>query len=550
MLYTNDQEEQHCSPNKNVTGCMHYAKIVSMCKLFVSVCILMFCLVHSSGQNSLAHLNLFNELCKIWRGKALNMVLPEVSAGEEDLFGYWISSPSKLEYCKQQQFFTGPLQNYSDLKPSGLSVNILLAKSAEEVTREIQKNIEVINTKHWLFPEVFLQTEMVQFFKLTSEIYCYEYLGYNDSFGVMEKYSIQSQTLKSIDFGQYSKDTGLHFVDANKWERRQNFTGVTLISSGLDWKPMAEPIFDDNGKLSHISGYFPLLLEVIQQKLNFKIEWVLPEDGKWGSKEDDGNWNGLVGLLEKKKIDLVCAPVTITMERSYVMEFTFPAYHETYTLISQKSDGSAPNIWGYLIIFTTDAWQAIFVYLICITTSYFLWQNFCTGSNNNLKSDGLQSSIALVYCILIQMEYPIFLRRASVKLLHFTFCVFACVIFAFYSADLTSRLTVNPSRAKIKSFAEAYEQDFTVAVLGGSVTETMMASATKGSGMNMVWEDRVQPNSELFLSSNNELKTFVMRSKKNLAYAGRLFFMSDERFVFCFELSCFFKTWAANRHKH
>ena len=482
-----------------------------------------------------SYLNLFNEFCKIWKDRTVNFVLPEILGKENDEFYHLISAPSPIKHCKQRLMFVGMLQNVSSSVVQGSYVTFLYVSNEEEVTQKVMKSVDLFNNQIWLMPEEFLKVGTIRLLKLTSEMYGYKYEGLEDSISITETYSIQSKNNKSIAFGDFTQDTGLNIANTCKWERRRNLTGVNIVTGGLEWKPMLEPILNEDGQLSHFSGIFPMLFEQLRKELDFQIEWILPPDGKWGAQEVEGHWNGLVGLLERKEIDLIGAPMAVILERSLVMDYSFLTLSETYSLISQNSNKTtAPNVWGYLIIFTMEAWLLIIACLMFIATSCLLKHRLLVEPTPIVSRDTTLSfvySISLVLVTLIQMEYPFCIRRLSSKLLYFTLCMFACIIFVYYSADLTARLTVFPSSTSIESFNDAYDLDYSVAILGGSISEVIMASGRNGSGIKKMWEDKVKPNPRLFAVSMEELIAHIMASEKNLVYSEILSFEGDSRQV-------------------
>ncbi len=96
-----------------------------------------------------------------------------------------------------------------------------------------------------------------------------------------------------------------------KWKRR-TLKGATLKVATLPWSVIVKQ--DDKG--SKI-GFVPELLLGIQVEANFSIEWVEPEDRKYGALvEVNGStrWNGLVGMAHRHEVDLVAAGLSITRQ--------------------------------------------------------------------------------------------------------------------------------------------------------------------------------------------------------------------------------------------
>ena len=58
---------------------------------------------------------------------------------------------------------------------------------------------------------------------------------------------------------------------------------------------------------------------------------------KYGSKLDNGSWNGMVGMVQMKEVDMAICDCTVTLERSKVVSFTSPIQTSRY-LLEEKSN--------------------------------------------------------------------------------------------------------------------------------------------------------------------------------------------------------------------
>lgn len=76
-------------------------------------------------------------------------------------------------------------------------------------------------------------------------------------------------------------------------------TGHTLNNVLLEQWPFA--MEDEDGVWT---GIFPEVLSVLRSVMGFEVEFFRPEDGKWGSMEQNGTWNGIVGCLENGEADI------------------------------------------------------------------------------------------------------------------------------------------------------------------------------------------------------------------------------------------------------
>lgn len=69
----------------------------------------------------------------------------------------------------------------------------------------------------------------------------------------------------------------------------------------------SKPQLDGEGNTRY-EGYCSELTQKLAEEMNFEFEFVFPEDGKYGAKEKNGSWNGMVGDLTRgvSKILIIC----------------------------------------------------------------------------------------------------------------------------------------------------------------------------------------------------------------------------------------------------
>ncbi|CAC5388391.1 GRID1 [Mytilus coruscus] len=113
---------------------------------------------------------------------------------------------------------------------------------------------------------------------------------------------------------------------------RFGFNQRTFLTSLLPWKPYIE--IDE--VTQDYKGMTIELLKELSHRLNFTYELIHPPDGKWGVASSDNIWNGMLGQLQRKEVDLVAAPLIIDAHRETVADFTQPYFHEKSGIIIKK----------------------------------------------------------------------------------------------------------------------------------------------------------------------------------------------------------------------
>uniref|UniRef100_A0AC34GQT2 Uncharacterized protein n=1 Tax=Panagrolaimus sp. ES5 TaxID=591445 RepID=A0AC34GQT2_9BILA len=129
----------------------------------------------------------------------------------------------------------------------------------------------------------------------------------------------------NYEYGQYVHHFKSYFYQIGNWtfingvtsfygslivDVRQinHYRVVTVIQ-----QPFVEYVH--GGSVNQFQGYCIDLLNLIQQELQFTYEIYQAPDGKFGSVDDNGNWNGLIGEVVIGKADIALAPLSVMAER-------------------------------------------------------------------------------------------------------------------------------------------------------------------------------------------------------------------------------------------
>ncbi|XP_076059374.1 uncharacterized protein LOC143036000 [Oratosquilla oratoria] len=107
---------------------------------------------------------------------------------------------------------------------------------------------------------------------------------------------------------------------------------------------------NDRGRTLSVEGYLVDLWRVLEDELNFTTQWLVPQDEEFGTPLPNGSWSGMVGLLKNGRADVALGPLSVTIPRSYVMDFS-PAidYHVLRLLILRGTSHDALD-WGTYIL--------------------------------------------------------------------------------------------------------------------------------------------------------------------------------------------------------
>ncbi|KAF8796906.1 Glutamate receptor ionotropic like protein [Argiope bruennichi] len=195
-------------------------------------------------------------------------------------------------------------------------------------------------------------------------------------------------------------------------------------------------------KTAGIEGKY---LDVVLKALNKRFEIVFARDREWGSSLSDGNWTGMIGMIQRGEANLAFNSLSITDSRFDVVDFSRVYLIEDMTF-QIKKPGTLPPSLALFRPFDFTIWMAVTItlllmplvikYLLNTKDTYIKIFLKCFGSLLN------QSSITKHY-----------VSRNIVG----SWLVFGMILTLSYSAILLSVLTVPLQIPAVKNFEELSE---------------------------------------------------------------------------------------------
>ena len=96
--------------------------------------------------------------------------------------------------------------------------------------------------------------------------------------------------------------------------RRRNLHGLEILAETMAEPPYA--VFEEKErKIIGIIG--DLWHGILEKSLNFTTKISTPPDNRWGSVSEDGSWNGMVGGLLEKSVDIALTSLYVSFGRGH-----------------------------------------------------------------------------------------------------------------------------------------------------------------------------------------------------------------------------------------
>ncbi|MEE6496952.1 hypothetical protein FKM82_002540 [Ascaphus truei] len=124
-------------------------------------------------------------------------------------------------------------------------------------------------------------------------------------------------------------------------------------------------------------GYCVDLASEIAKHVGIKYKLSIVEDGKYGARDPETKiWNGMVGELVYGRADIAVAPLTITLVREEVIDFSKPFMSLGISIMIKKPQKSKPGVFSFLDPLAYEIWMCIVFAYIGVSVVLFLVSRF------------------------------------------------------------------------------------------------------------------------------------------------------------------------------
>ena len=265
--------------------------------------------------------------------------------------------------------------------------------------------------------------------------------------------------------GEWTNSSGLVVHDPKMWSRRADLRGAEVRATTINYPLMATNFsYDHHGNLIGGKGFLFDILHLLEGDLNFTSSLSLAVDGKFGGKNSNGTWDGMVGMLLRDETDVVVASLTQTSRRYEVIDFTIPLFPKAQcTLLSPRTSGTVTNLTLYVKRFSVMTWAVISIMTLTLAIGFYILSESGINKFHSLSDSeafGPLQSVGLTTMIMLQLSYNVSINSTSAKILLISCSIFAYIIFTFFACDLIAGMTTGPKEVPIKSFQDVLDRGY------------------------------------------------------------------------------------------
>ncbi|KAG8004192.1 Glutamate receptor 1 [Nibea albiflora] len=305
-------------------------------------------------------------------------------------------------------------------------------------------------------------------------------------------------------------------------------------------------------------GYIVELAAEIAKHVGYQYKLKIVSDGKYGARDPETKmWNGMVGELVYGKADVAVAPLTITLVREEVIDFSKPFMSLGISIMIKKPTKSKPGVFSFLDPLAYEIWMCIVFAYIGVSVVLFLVSRFspyewhaedyeeggepqsptqATASNGvqqgqtpaqqntNQQSPeqtnefGIFNSLWFSLGAFMQQGCDISPRSLSGRIVGGVWWFFTLIIISSYTANLAAFLTVERMVSPIESAEDLAKQtEIAYGTLDAGSTKEFFRRS-KIAVFEKMWSYMKAADPSVFVKTTDEGVMRVRKSKGKYAY--------------------------------
>uniref|UniRef100_A0A673KZV4 Glutamate receptor n=1 Tax=Sinocyclocheilus rhinocerous TaxID=307959 RepID=A0A673KZV4_9TELE len=221
-------------------------------------------------------------------------------------------------------------------------------------------------------------------------------------------------------------------------------------------------------------GYCVDLASEIAKHIGIRYKISIVPDGKYGARDPETKiWNGMVGELVYGKAEIAVAPLTITLVREEVIDFSKPFMSLGISIMIKKPQKSKPGVFSFLDPLAYEIWMCIVFAYIGVSVVLFLVSRFSPyewhteepeeGSDSPPSDQppnefGIFNSLWFSLGAFMQQGCDFTPRSLSGRIVGGVWWFFTLIIISSYTANLAAFLTVERMVSPIESAEDLAKQ--------------------------------------------------------------------------------------------
>ncbi|VDM63252.1 unnamed protein product, partial [Angiostrongylus costaricensis] len=294
-----------------------------------------------------------------------------------------------------------------------------------------------------------------------------------------QRFSQESKQNKSV--------TQKGILTNKPWKLRLNV--VTVLVKPFVMLRRSNPGEPEPRGNDRFEGYCIDLLKLLAKNISgFQYDIFVSEGNKYGARQADGSWDGMLGYLLNETADIAVAPLTITQERERAVDFSKPFMTTGISIMIKKPEKQEFNIFSFMEPLGMRIWiltvcsyvgVSLTIFLVSSFSPYEQRVQFNRGEFSVSNEFSMYNSLWFTLAAFMQQGTDILPKALSGRIASSAWWFFTLIIVSSYTANLAAFLTLEKMTPPIESVEDlANQKKIRYGVVKGGSTAAFFEDST------------------------------------------------------------------------
>uniref|UniRef100_A0A158P968 Glutamate receptor ionotropic, kainate 2 n=1 Tax=Angiostrongylus cantonensis TaxID=6313 RepID=A0A158P968_ANGCA len=271
------------------------------------------------------------------------------------------------------------------------------------------------------------------------------------------------------------------------WELRLNV--VTVLVKPFVMLRRSNPGEPKPKGNDRFEGYCIDLLKLLAKNISgFEYDIFVSEGNKYGARQADGSWDGMLGYLLNETADIAVAPLTITQERERAVDFSKPFMTTGISIMIKKPEKQEFNIFSFMEPLGMRIWiltvcsyvgVSLTIFIVSSFSPYEQRVQFNRGEFSVSNEFSMYNSLWFTLAAFMQQGTDILPKALSGRIASSAWWFFTLIIVSSYTANLAAFLTLEKMTPPIESVEDlANQKKIRYGVVKGGSTAAFFEDST------------------------------------------------------------------------
>ena len=277
----------------------------------------------------------------------------------------------------------------------------------------------------------------------------------------------------------------LTWDDDSIFDRRKDFHGYQFEAVTLPDPPVTTV---HDGEKLRIGGYLGKVWHrILETHMNFSTRIIISPDGKWGARDENGTWNGMIQALQSKEAQLALTGLIILKSRSEVVDFS-PSLLEANIGMFVKFPERESSWTTFIQPFDHYVWFTLMMLLLLFLLTLSLTYHVGHEKHINPGSFTISYNFLMVLGALMGQGSSIEPKSFATRAAFIPIFFLAIFIITCYSAEMIAFLTFFKIQNPFETLDDVLLTDYKVGTLDGGAEHDMLANAKEGTIFKKVFD--------------------------------------------------------------